>query len=226
MAESKVKRDNYISLQGWMLTDLNLKGNELIVYACIYGFSQAENQIFNGSLQYLADWTNSTKQGVIKCLKSLIEKGYIAKNETYINGVKFCEYYATKFNGVVNKVEQGMQQSSMVGIQQSLTNKKELNNKQENIVDSIGYKATSRFTPPTLAEVQAYCKERGNNVDAQRFIDYYTSNGWKVGRNKMKNWQAAVRTWENTSNKPAATPKQGGGNGNIFLDIAHDEGLF
>ena len=70
-------------------------------------------------------------------------------------------------------------------------------------------KATNRFTPPTLAEVQAYCKERGNNVDAERFIDYYTSNGWMVGKNKMKNWQAAVRTWEQkSSNKPATTPKQ------------------
>ena len=65
---SKVNRQNYIALQGWMLTDLNLKGNELIIYACIFGFTQAENQSFNGSLQYLADWTNSTKQGVVKCL--------------------------------------------------------------------------------------------------------------------------------------------------------------
>ena len=53
-----------------------------------------------------------------------------------------------------------------------------------------------RFTPPTLAEVRAYCQERMNNVDASRFIDYYASNGWKVGRNPMKDWRAAVRTWE------------------------------
>ena len=87
MAESKVNRENYILVQGFMLADLKLKGNELIIYACIYGFSQAENQFYNGSLQYLADWTNSTKQSVIKCLKSLIEKGYIEKKETFINGV-------------------------------------------------------------------------------------------------------------------------------------------
>lgn len=55
---------------------------------------------------------------------------------------------------------------------------------------------TKRFTPPTLEEVRSYCKERKNNVDAQRFIDYYESNGWQVGRNKMKDWRAAVRTWE------------------------------
>ena len=58
---------------------------------------------------------------------------------------------------------------------------------------------SKRFIAPTLSEVQAYCAERGNNVDAQRFIDYYTSNGWVVGKNKMKDWKAAVRTWERSS---------------------------
>lgn len=53
-----------------------------------------------------------------------------------------------------------------------------------------------RFVAPTLEEVQTYCAERNNNVDAERFIDYYTSNGWKVGKNPMKDWKAAVRTWE------------------------------
>lgn len=57
-------------------------------------------------------------------------------------------------------------------------------------------KAASRFTPPTVDEVAAYCRERGNSVDAQRFVDYYTANGWKVGRNPMKDWKATVRTWE------------------------------
>ena len=111
MGENKVRRENYIVVQGWMVTELGLKGSELIIYACIYGFSQAENQVVSGSLQYLADWTNCTKQGVLKALKSLMEKGYIAKNEKLINGVKFCEYYATKFNRVLNKVEYPIQQS-------------------------------------------------------------------------------------------------------------------
>ena len=119
---SRIKNENYITIQGWMINELNLKGNELIIYAVIYGFSQAENQTYNGSLQYLADWTNSTKQGVSKNLKSLVDKGFLAKNEKIINNVKFCEYYATKFNTPVNNVDQGMQQSLMGGMQQSLPN--------------------------------------------------------------------------------------------------------
>ena len=131
MAENKVKRENYITIQGFMLTDLKLKGNELLIYACIYGFSQAENQVFNGSLQYLADWTNSTKQGVIKCLKSLEEKQFIVKKENFINGVKFCEYYATKFNTTLNNVDGGIQQSLIPPIKQSLPNNID-NNKNNN----------------------------------------------------------------------------------------------
>ena len=56
-----------------------------------------------------------------------------------------------------------------------------------------------RFEKPTLSEIKQYCIERKNNVDAQHFYDYYESNGWKVGKNSMKNWQAAVRTWEKNS---------------------------
>ena len=53
-----------------------------------------------------------------------------------------------------------------------------------------------RFAPPTLEEVTAYCQERKNKVDPQRFIDFYASKGWKVGNQGMKDWKAAVRTWE------------------------------
>lgn len=60
--------------------------------------------------------------------------------------------------------------------------------------NSIGAKR-SRFTPPTTEEIQAYCNEKHYNVNPEHFIDYYESNGWKVGRNSMKDWKAAVRNW-------------------------------
>ena len=64
------------------------------------------------------------------------------------------------------------------------------------------------FSPPSLEEVRAYCQERGNSVDAQRFVDYYGANGWKVGKNPMKDWKAAVRTWENNDyDTPKKNPK-------------------
>ena len=66
-------------------------------------------------------------------------------------------------------------------------------------------KKVAKFQPPSVAEVEVYCKERGNNVDAQRFVDYYTANGWMVGKNPMKDWKAAVRTWERNSGSRTAT---------------------
>ena len=52
------------------------------------------------------------------------------------------------------------------------------------------------FVPPTLEEVEEYCRERMNTVDANKFVDFYSAKGWMVGKNKMKDWKAAVRTWE------------------------------
>ena len=83
------------------------------------------------------------------------------------------------------------------------------------------------FSPPKIEEVKAYCLERNNTVDAERFIDYYTANGWMVGKNKMKDWKAAVRTWErSTANDNRQQPQQRKqSSGNVFLDIAHEEGI-
>lgn len=94
-----IKAESYVVIQGWMITELNLKGNELLIYACIYGFSQKENQVFNGSLQYLSDWTNLSKRNVIERLKALIDRGLIVKTENYVNNTKSCEYRAVYGNG-------------------------------------------------------------------------------------------------------------------------------
>lgn len=70
--------------------------------------------------------------------------------------------------------------------------------KQEDIKNIKNDKNNSsmRFAPPSLDEVKVYCSERHNNVDAQHFIDFYEAKGWMVGKNKMKDWKACVRTWE------------------------------
>lgn len=72
--------------------------------------------------------------------------------------------------------------------------------------DSTKKKTAKRFVPPTIDEVRAYCSERHNTVNADAFIAFYESNGWKVGKNSMKDWKAAVRTWEQRETR--AAPKQ------------------
>lgn len=66
------------------------------------------------------------------------------------------------------------------------------------------------FNPPTVEEVRAYCTERGNSVAPEAFIDFYESKGWMIGKNKMKDWKAAVRTWEQSDKRKGV--KNGGGN--------------
>lgn len=66
--------------------------------------------------------------------------------------------------------------------------------KEEYIKKNNSY--MGRFIPPTLQEVQVYCMSRHNNVDPEKFIDFYSAKGWMIGKNKMKDWKAAVRTWE------------------------------
>jgi len=63
-----------------------------------------------------------------------------------------------------------------------------------------------RFVPPSLEQVQAYCTERGNNVSASSFVDHYTAVGWKVGKTKMTDWKAAVRTWEKSDQEQNHAP--------------------
>ena len=63
-------------------------------------------------------------------------------------------------------------------------------------VESVRGEKAKRFYPPTLDEVKQYCEERKNNIDPMAFIDFYSSKGWMIGKNRMKDWKAAVRTWE------------------------------
>lgn len=203
-----VRDENFIVEHGWMINRLGLKGNELRIYAIIYGFSQTEGTWFTGGLQYLADWVRGTKQGVIGNLKALLEKGLIEKQETIVNGVKLCSYRATDLNGIQQsltgystKFNGGIQQSLTPPVKQSLPNNiptKDIpkDTEKESGGQAPAPKPVKRFTPPTVEEVAAYCRERGNHVDPQRWFDYYTANGWKVGRNAMKDWKACVRTWE------------------------------
>ena len=98
------------------------------------------------------------------------------------------------------------------GIPDDTKHTKEKEKEKENILSSPNVEdsiartpARKRFTPPTLAEVTAYCRERQNAVDPQRFIDYYTANGWKVGSHAMKDWHAAARNW---ARKETQLPRQ------------------
>ena len=79
---------------------------------------------------------------------------------------------------------------------ESPSENEELEKKEESTEKAVEKSKTKTFKKPTLEEVEAYCTERKNNIDAQSFFDFYESKGWKVGAVKMKDWKASIRTWE------------------------------
>lgn len=113
----KIKPNSYYSIQYWMINELGLKGLELSIYAIIYGFSRDHCGAFTGSRSYLADFTNSTKAGVDKALKSLIQKNLLEKKDFVNHGIKNCIYVAKE---VANSVSQDSQLSCPNNIEDNI----------------------------------------------------------------------------------------------------------
>ncbi len=94
-----------------------------------------------------------------------------------------------------------------------LTNNQQTTNKQ--LTTNKNDNNKNKFVIPTFQDINSYCLERGTTVDANKFIDYYTSNGWMVGKNKMKDWKACVRRWEKSSSE---LTKQQKSNDQLFYE--------
>lgn len=128
---------NYITIQGFMVQDLNLKGNELLLYALIYGFSQSTENEFTGSVAYMCKWLNCAKNTVFKTLKSLVDSGLIIKTKSEQNGVPQCSYICSFGGGAkIAPLVQNLQNNDS---KDSINNDKntESSAQSPNIVDSM-----------------------------------------------------------------------------------------
>lgn len=139
-------KNNYTLIPGWAVDELGLKGNDLIIFSIIHGFSQDGESRFHGGLKYLCKWTGSSKQGVIKNLQNLVSKGFIIKYENIVNNVKFCEYSVADIDELRSKFNSGKQSLPAIspeleeidgGGKQSLTGGKQSlpNNINNNIIN-------------------------------------------------------------------------------------------
>lgn len=136
---------------------------------------------------------------------TLSEQIVFALFQSDINGslVRHAEICARNQKIAANRIPPSV--TSGDGSLPDAPNRKETNRTEMNrteIKSKADKPPRSRFQAPSVEEVSAYCAERRNHVDPQRFVDYYTANGWKVGKNVMKDWKAAVRTWERRDEKP------------------------
>jgi DNA-binding transcriptional MerR regulator len=140
---------------------------------------------FISSLGNISNATGISIQTIRTILKKLEKTNEIElKSTSQFTIVTICKYECYQDeNDEANKPLTNNQQTTN---KQLTTNK---NDKKERML----------FIVPSLQEVSDYCQERNNNVDSQKFFDFYESKGWMVGKNKMKDWKAAVRTWEDKS---------------------------
>lgn len=183
-------QDDFILVRRFMSTELGIQSkNEMLLYALIYSYSDG-GSAFYGSTEYLAKRLGSSKSRIIKVLNEMVSKGLIIKKTSG----RF-NFYVTNFNYVCNTDEPpvSVEHPTRCQIDTESSVTPTPNNINNNINNNISAK---RFVKPTVEEVRAYCKERNNNVDADKFISHYDSNGWKVGKTPMKDWKASVRTWE------------------------------
>lgn len=202
--KSKVKDNNYICIQAFMVNQLELKGNELLVYALIYGYSQTEENRYTGSLQYIADWLNSSKQTVINTLKSLLEKGLIQKYEYLKNGVKYVEYYASDLNGSQNFLL-GYSNNLNGGSQNFLPNN--INN--NNISNNIERKETINSKEKNLSEAEEVKKlidnEFNNNQELLNAFNEFLK--MRISK-KAKNTAYAIKLLLNKLNQMALSDNE------------------
>lgn len=207
------KKSYYAIIPANIRYDESLPPNAKLLYGEITALCNAEGYCW-ASNKYFAELYDVSPITISRWINILVSKGYIASQIIYKEGTKqidkrYIQICCDPINKIVN-----------TPINENVKGNNTSSNTTSNTTNEYKDKSTrSRFAPPTLEEVQAYCTERNNNIDAQRFIDYYTSNGWKVGKNPMKDWKATVRNWERTSKTDQ--PKEQS-SGNIFVDMLNE----
>ena len=177
----RIVKGIWIPIEIWQ--NRSLSWNEKILLMEIDSFTAKDRECYISN-EYIAELLGISVSWASKCLSHLLELGLVR---------------VVKFDGRKRYVESTIQfkadlnESSMQdGIKVPHTDNNEYININNN---SLYKKGSSRFQKPTIEEIRQYCLEKGYNVDAEQFFNFYESKGWVVGKSPMKNWRAAVCTW-------------------------------
>ena len=177
----RIVKGIWIPIEIWQ--NRSLSWNEKILLMEIDSFTAKDRECYISN-EYIAELLGVSVSWASKCLSRLLELGLVR---------------VVKFDGRKRYVESTIQfkadlnESSMQdGIKVPHTDNNEYININNN---SLYKKGSSRFQKPTIEEIRQYCLEKGYNVDAEQFFNFYESKGWVVGKSPMKNWRAAVSTW-------------------------------
>ena len=177
----------YAILSAEVRYDNNLKANSKLLYAEITALCNMNAECF-ATNRYFANLYGKSKGAISGWISELVKNGYLKVHYIYKDGGKEIQYrYITILKGGIKENHNTLL-------------KKTVKNNTTN-TNNIIYNNKGSFIKPTLSEVEGYCTKRNNNIDAEAFISFYESKGWLIGKNKMKDWKASVRTWEKREHK-------------------------
>lgn len=214
--EKIVEQPNYYAIiPASVRYDNRLKPNEKLLYGEMTALAN-KTGICYATNKYFAELYEVEVETISRWISHIKELGYIEVAIIYKNDTKEIDKRIIKINGTpidknvstyIPENQEGYRQNNQDGIDKKIKeNNTSINNTSNNIKENIKRKV---FKKPTLEELEQFRLEFKLNVDCQYFYDYYESNGWKVGRNSMKDWKATLRNWNrkqfNNSNRTYRT---------------------
>ena len=183
-------------------------------------------QCYDAVASYAITGIDPELNGVAKAIFALIKPQIDANNKRYNNGCKGAEY-GKKGGRPVTKNPIGDNDENPKETPNEKENENVNENENEKEKENESPSETKRekqakekrlrFSAPSVDEVRDYCRERGNSIDAETFVDFYASKGWKVGSSPMKDWQSAIRTWEKRECRASPREQPASFNANDYL---------
>ena len=190
-----MEKPNYYSYIPAHVRYADITPNAKLLYAEITALLQMNGVCF-ASNQYFSKLYNKNKVTISRWISELKRNGFIKISFTYKEGSNEIA------NRYIQICYEGISKNDKGVLTKMLKNNNTINNNNTTYSNKEG-----RFKKPTLDEVKNYCILRKNNIDAEAFIDFYESKNWQIGKNKMKDWKACVRTWERRETKKPTMSK-------------------
>ena len=205
------------AFERWLETHYLPTSPQLLWYKLMYICNRSgwSEWVTVDNLRLMAAMQMGREATLIKARDELIKAGLIeyqkgkkgSPNRYRIISLSAKNTFKSEVKSAVETVVKSEVESADIYKQKQKHKKKDTDVSEEKNLPS----QMKRFVPPTVEEVRAYCCERGNNIDPERFVSWNESKGWMIGRNKMKDWKAAVRTWERnqqSASEPGKTKTQ------------------
>ena len=243
MAVTSIDKESYMLYRGWNPLFENLPKEQLgeLFYAiCCYQSGKEytiENPLIKGVFEMVLMQFKKDEEKYISNCEAKAKNGKKGaesrwqddNNTTSENGKNGnCHSEDGKNGKCYFSHNEEKTEMAKMAIEEEDKEEEEDKDKEEEEVEEVPTvpkkrEARKRFSPPSAAEVREYCRERENAVDAESFVDFYAAKGWKVGNAPMKDWKAAVRTWEKRESR--AAPRRGAFDANDYLlGIIGEEG--